>query len=81
MSSLDTTQSMTYKIAVAIGSIGAVVAAVSLICMTEPSLRQDANGYLIIGAGLMVLAGTILAVPIIWQGLTDLWRAAKGLKH
>lgn len=81
MFSPDPQQPLTYKIAVSIGAIGMVIGVVSLICMSESSLRQDANGYLLIGAGLMVLAGTILGVPIVWQGLKDLRQVAKGLKR
>lgn len=60
MPDLNTKPSLTRKLGRAIGSIGVAVAVITLICMTSESLRETANGYFIIGVGLVLLSGIIM---------------------
>lgn len=76
----QTTQTLPTKLGKVIGVIGFTIAAISLICLTEPSLRESANGYLIIGVGLLVLSGAILAAPMIVHGVVDIVRSVRSRK-
>lgn len=72
MSKPGNNDSLIHKFAMAIGYIGVAVAGITLILMIEPSLRQTANGYFIIGVGLIVLSGAILAGRIVINSISDL---------
>lgn len=68
--------SLMHKLGMAIGTIGITMAGIMLILMTEPSLKETANGYFIIGVGLLVIAGALFVVDhIVKPAVADLRRS------